>query len=372
MNYDDYMKICRFLVIDVYHLKCVQFVLFSSKLGVIFAVILQTYQFLARFEVDYFVQDGPSYFVALYILTCLLAQPLVTETVQSIAESVEQNNPQSIIKSVPERAKKSAFYSFIYVIWTTMTSVLVAISLMTPTKDDDNLFFLFKLSNMYLSKWNNFFKILCRCFTIPLSYVGATIACFNLLYSYQVINLEVQRCLQQIKKINATKATNQREITKNLKSFLSCLSFSENSAWEAVKRTQFIILPLKIMGSAFMMSIVVFYFWFESSLRDQYFRICAITIMSFTTLLGTAGIGQAIEDYKIELSNALVEVEWYDWDESNKKMYLMLLIHLSKPIKIKFSENISVNYEMGVQMAKTFFSTISVMERLHKSKSGRF
>ncbi|XP_063929699.1 uncharacterized protein LOC135141998 [Zophobas morio] len=372
MNYEDYMKICRFLVIDVYHLKCLQFVVLLSKLSAMFLVIVQTYQFLARFEVDYFVQDGPSYFIGLYVLTCLLAQPLVTETVESIAESVEQNTSQNIIKSVPKRARKSAFYFFIYVVWTTMTSVLVAISLMIPTKDDDDFFFLFKLANMYLPKWSNFFKFLYRCLAMPLTYVGATIACFNILYSFQIVNLQVQRYQQQIKKINATKATNQNEITRNLKSLLNSFSFSENSAWEAAKRMQFIVLPLKIMGSALMMSIVVFYFWFEGSLRDQYFRICAITIMSFTALLGTAWGGQAIEDYKTEIFNALVEVEWYVWDEFNKKMYLMLLISLSKPIKIKFSENISVNYEMGVQMAKTFFSMISVMERLHKSKSGSF
>ncbi|XP_063930365.1 uncharacterized protein LOC135142575 [Zophobas morio] len=220
-------------------------VLFLSKLGAIFLVVVQTYQFLARFEVDYFVQDGPSYFIGLYILTCLLAQPLVTDTVESIAESVEQNNSQSIIKSIPKRAKISAFYSFIYVVWTTMTSVLAAISIMIPTKADDNFFFVFKLADM--------------CLAIPLTYVGATITCFNLLYSLQVVNLEVQRCLQQIKKTNATIAANQKEITRNLKRLLNSFSSSE-IVWEAAKRAQFIIFPLKIVGSALMMSIVVFTF----------------------------------------------------------------------------------------------------------------
>ena len=140
---------------------------------------------------------------------------------------MEQNTSQNIMKSVPKRAKKSAFYSFIYVVWTTMTSVLVAISLMIPTKDDDDFFFLFKLANMYLPKWSNFFKFLYRCLAIPLTYVSATIACFNILYSFQVINLQVQKCLQQIKKTNATIATNQKEITRNLKRLLNSFSSSE-------------------------------------------------------------------------------------------------------------------------------------------------
>ncbi|XP_063906176.1 uncharacterized protein LOC135124886 [Zophobas morio] len=370
MQYEDYMKICRFLVIDIYHLKSVQIVLFVSKLGIFFLVILQTCEFLSRFEVDYFVQYGPSYFILLYVLTCLLTQPLFTDALKSAAGKIEKNSSQSIVKIVPKKVKKSALFATIFVIWTTTISALMAISLMIPTKDDDNVFFAFNLAKIYLPGWKIVLKNIARCFAFPASYLSASIACLNLLYLFQVGNLNIQKCLLQIKKINAT--TNQDEIARSLKFLLNSLTTNEGFIREAAKRAEFLVLPLKVMASAAMMSIVVFYFGFEGSLRDQYFRIFGLALIAINAVVGTPAVGQAIEDFMSQVFDALVQVEWCDWNESNKKMYLMLLIASSKPIKIKFSENISVNYEFGVELAKTVFSTISVMERLHTSKSGSF
>ncbi|KAJ3641274.1 hypothetical protein Zmor_027786 [Zophobas morio] len=220
---------------------------------------------------------------------------------------------------------------------------------MVPTKDDDDLIFAFNLSKARLGE--NFLKNLSRCVVFPISYVSSAISCSNLLTLLLIIDPQVQLCLHGIKNLTTRAALiNQKEIAKTLKLLINYHSSTSGFARYIAKRIQFLVLPLEILGTAVLMSIVVFYFWFEGSLKDQYLRVGAMTITSFTALVGTAVVGQEIEDYTDEIFDALVQVEWCDWNESNKKMYLMLLISLSKPIKIKFSENISVNYELGVQV----------------------
>ena len=106
----------------------------------------------------------------------------------------------------------------------------MAISLMIPTKDDDNVFFAFNLAKIYLPGWKIVLKNIARCFAFPASYLSASIACLNLLYLFQVGNLNIQKCLLQIKKINAT--ANQAEIARSLKFLLNSLTTNEGGVDE--------------------------------------------------------------------------------------------------------------------------------------------
>ncbi|RZB40428.1 7tm 6 domain containing protein, partial [Asbolus verrucosus] len=43
------------------------------------------------------------------------------------------------------------------------------------------------------------------------------------------------------------------------------------------------------------------------------------------------------------------EVKWYFWNKENKQLYNMFLFIIAKPFKFKFSETVSINYELGKQ-----------------------
>lgn len=51
-----------------------------------------------------------------------------------------------------------------------------------------------------------------------------------------------------------------------------------------------------------------------------------------------------------EIFDELIHVNWYNWNENNKKTFLILLTNADQILKFKYSENISLNYIMGLQV----------------------
>lgn len=43
-------------------------------------------------------------------------------------------------------------------------------------------------------------------------------------------------------------------------------------------------------------------------------------------------------------------MKWYNWNNDNKKMYLKFLTVASKPVKINYSENLSLNFELAAKV----------------------
>ena len=100
-------------------------------------------------------------------------------------------------------------------------------------------------------------------------------------------------------------------------------------------------------------------------MAGQYFRIAALAVLVSTILVGFVLSGQGIEDmvsyvldvlFQIpdlqwqDLFNALREVSWYHWNPTNKKIYLIFLTNSSRVYKIKYTENISLNHKLGLQV----------------------
>ncbi|XP_063915849.1 uncharacterized protein LOC135131912 [Zophobas morio] len=117
-----------------------------------------------------------------------------------------------------------------------------------------------------------------------------------------------------------------------------------------------------------MASVILVFFAFEGSLSDQYVRIAATAVMTSATLLGFAIGGQGIEDLSEEIYEVLNEVEWYHWNLKNKKNYLFFLMNAKRKFKIKYSENISLNYQLGLKVLKAIFSAMSVIYNLQQKK----
>ena len=53
-----------------------------------------------------------------------------------------------------------------------------------------------------------------------------------------------------------------------------------------------------------------------------------------------------------QMFEALKQTVWYYWNNINKKIFLMLLINGEKVFKVQFTQNVSLNYELGVSVSK--------------------
>ncbi|RZC32866.1 hypothetical protein BDFB_010840 [Asbolus verrucosus] len=60
----------------------------------------------------------------------------------------------------------------------------------------------------------------------------------------------------------------------------------------------------------------------------------------------------------------ITALKWYLWNKENKQIYSIILANAIKPASFKFSERISVNFELGVGIGKLLYSVLSFLKQL--------
>ncbi|RZB39213.1 uncharacterized protein BDFB_003498, partial [Asbolus verrucosus] len=99
----------------------------------------------------------------------------------------------------------------------------------------------------------------------------------------------------------------------------------------------------------------------HGKLHPQYYiRLGSSCLVACTTFSALILSGQSVENQvpvnvcKNDIAlMALNEICWYTFNESNKRCYYMMILNASKPIKIKFSENYSINFKLGLAVILT-------------------
>ncbi|KYB25158.1 hypothetical protein TcasGA2_TC031305 [Tribolium castaneum] len=124
------------------------------------------------------------------------------------------------------------------------------------------------------------------------------------------------------------------------------------------------ILIFAVTGALLFIAVVTFFFTYEDTLKNQFHRVLAFTVTSGLTGVHTLVAGQLNEDVTSDLLKTLKTVNWECWNYENRKTFVILLQNTQKCIKIKFSENVSVNYALGVSLGRAVYSVMSVMRQL--------
>ncbi|KAJ3664098.1 hypothetical protein Zmor_008294 [Zophobas morio] len=243
--------------------------------------------------------------------------------------------------------------------------------------DFDQLVYVFPLCEEYVPELK--FIIVCgfRCSTI-IFFCFATISPSHyIVYGLLLFKLEENIILHSLKNINQN-YDDQDELDQESHNIIKerllfCLKRHINfrsATVKILKKTENLVFPLQLAGVLYFISIVVNSITLEGTASKLlYWRLFSITLTAFVTLVGVTVHGQKIEDLSDNILDCLVSIKWYHWNDANKKLYLMFLKNSLKPFKIKFTENISVNYRMGVEILKTFFSFISVVRQLQNKKN---
>ncbi|XP_063915736.1 uncharacterized protein LOC135131815 [Zophobas morio] len=250
----------------------------------------------------------------------------------------------------------------VYLVVTLSLGMITAFFYVMPTEQDKQVFFENDVAEAYFPQWQNFVIWLSKIGFVPLTYISIVQPSLRIVYGWMHAKFHIYNCLFFLKNMTG----DDREIARSLK---FCLRYHVEITLivrKILRGVQIYVLPFQIVGTVLIANVAIYYFWFQDVLTDQYLRIFSLGITAFTILFGLAQSGQAIEDVSDDILDVLINLDWCDWSESNKKMYLMFLVNTQRQFKIKYSESISLNYKMGVEMVKTFFSIISVMYRLQK------
>ncbi|XP_044270077.1 uncharacterized protein LOC123014854 [Tribolium madens] len=96
----------------------------------------------------------------------------------------------------------------------------------------------------------------------------------------------------------------------------------------------------------------------------SYLRMSAIALLGSTTFSAIIWSGQSFETLMAELIATLSQIRWYNFNGTNKKLYLIFLTNIMKEHKIKFTENYSINYQLGLAIVRGIYSIASVAVKM--------
>ncbi|XP_064213102.1 uncharacterized protein LOC107397920 isoform X1 [Tribolium castaneum] len=99
---------------------------------------------------------------------------------------------------------------------------------------------------------------------------------------------------------------------------------------------------------------------------EYYLRMGVTSICGLTTFSALIWSAQTTETMINDLVMVINKVSWYNFNQSNKKLYLTFLLNTMKERKIKFTEKYSVNYQLGLAVCFFFSFTehFTVFSRL--------
>ncbi|XP_063923219.1 uncharacterized protein LOC135137479 isoform X2 [Zophobas morio] len=115
------------------------------------------------------------------------------------------------------------------------------------------------------------------------------------------------------------------------------------------------LMGLSAMSFAYLGGILGYWCYFQN------FMWCVSTV---SVLLLYTQCGQEFENMTEKLFDVLWEIRWTSFDRSNRKIFLLTMVALQEPKKLSFTETVSCNYELGVQVSKVLYSFAALMAKL--------
>ncbi|KAJ3619318.1 hypothetical protein MTP99_005008 [Tenebrio molitor] len=100
-----------------------------------------------------------------------------------------------------------------------------------------------------------------------------------------------------------------------------------------------ILLCLSAMSFAYLGDFFGYWCYFQN------FIWCLTTV---TTGVLIIKCGQDYEDASETIFPAIYETRWITFNKSNRQTILMILMNSQEPLKMKFTDNVACNYELGM------------------------
>ncbi|KAJ3664080.1 hypothetical protein Zmor_008278 [Zophobas morio] len=300
------LKISRLVAIKVLQNRYLQNFLLTYSIVLSLYVLFQTYLFLHEFDLNYLLKYGASYFMAFYLLLCLVCIPFTRKIIKMIEEKVQPKNLDQVLSRQAEaRIKRETVYFLCYMFIHLASVLIITVEFILPCENDEDFMFVFHIFRKYFPVWKSVLSIVCR----PAFLVGCITGVFpiyNIIYGYLSVKFVFEAVRDQIENIHNgyekrqhlrfDEAFHKTVKDRLLRCFKQYIHISVLGR-EVEKRNQNFLFPFKIGGIFMMISIVLYAFSLENFWTNpQLNRLCSLAICSFLTLAGLAAVGQATED----------------------------------------------------------------------------
>ncbi|EFA04606.1 odorant receptor 272 [Tribolium castaneum] len=374
---NDSMKLVRVIAYDTLKFKITKLILFITFLVHFSTTLIQVYFVCVDFNVYFFVKYAPAMFGSLFVMVSIIALFVTAETDMVVRVFRKAQLRKLTVEDGPsfhvfqKECKIFTVFFVLNLIIALFSGYLHAL----PDDDDREIFYAFAFFEDYCSEWKDFCSFLYRITFLPVAYV--MYVPINV-FVYAAIHLKSQiyylkEHLIQINEGYDISNNNdlfydenyQRIIREKMiylykihvKLFLAALDIR--------KLIRGFIALFAIVGCLLGISILYFVMLFQGNLFDKFGRLSTLTVVAFNSFAAVIISGQMIESSSSDDVDAIIyNCNWYDWNEENKRFFLLIRMATMHPFKLQFSQNYAVNYQLGVAILKAMYSAFSLLKAI--------
>ncbi|KAJ3664344.1 hypothetical protein Zmor_008523 [Zophobas morio] len=368
---DDKLWLLRILCADILNtriFKILRYIIFSSTL---FLTSFQTFLFLQKFDGIYFIK-----YVGVYawqkILVFVYCIIYTQEALCIVKHTISLDETTTKTK---KRIELEALYFNIFVVFHSLLNICCGVLHAIPIEGDDEIFFPLRIFEEYFPKRQNLLSCYYRLTFIPVSFM-MQITLYQTIYVASYLRFQSYLLLEYIEslKLQVTTTKNQNvplyeehhqvNIMKTLKIAMQHHSEIYWMANNLARKFYKYVFIFTVSGVLFCVSLIVLYFSFRGTYEGRYLRVVTLVMSVVLNFVHIILTGQLLQNISAETFEALQQLDWYCWNEENKKLYLVFLINAQRTLQLKFSDSMIINYELGISIGRYMCSMVSVMSQL--------
>ncbi|EFA04744.1 odorant receptor 333 [Tribolium castaneum] len=367
----DYLKVVKFLASDIFLAKPMKILLLLIFIVQASVQAMTGYFMATAFNAKFFNNYAPIFFGTFFPLLAISILLLKNKIFHNLKNELKiwslDNAGEKIHSGITTEIKVVTYF----VIVNSVFVLLANSTLAYPLSQDVNVFFGCYLIHKYILTYGRTFEFFYKATYLVIGHTN-TGHVYQLLYYTQHINYQLQLYIEFIKFLDEGKtiSKNEDDLFNNptYQTLINQrLTFLIKRGQEIVKfhikKTNEIrtLIPAFSVCTCTMGIGVVFFIISDNFIREYYFRMGMVSLVTVSTFAAGIWSGQSMETNLNEITTALNEVKWYNFNKSNRKLYLIFLTTSMRERKIKITENYSLNYQLGLTIVRGIYSVISVI-----------
>ncbi|EFA04739.1 odorant receptor 328 [Tribolium castaneum] len=368
---DDRLKLLKIMASDVFQSKTVKIILIVVFLVHAIANSLTIYFALHVSDTKQFISYASVFFSEFYPMLAILTIIFKGEVVQHLTDDINIWTIDGASKKLQSEIKLKIKILTAFVIINSFSVVIGGFCFVQQLSDDVNLFFAIRLIRDYFPNHSTILEFFYR-MTYPICAYLMAVHAYQCLYYTQHINFQLQMFTEIITELTDLKTISlpenrlfynkkyQTVIEQRLK---FCIKRSQEFIKVCVTKNKEIgsLIPGFAICGLFLGIGITFFLSTGKFTTEYYLRMGVTSICGLTTFSALIWSAQTTETMINDLVMVINKVSWYNFNQSNKKLYLTFLLNTMKERKIKFTEKYSVNYQLGLAIVRGIYSVISVV-----------
>ncbi|XP_044268544.1 uncharacterized protein LOC123013813 isoform X2 [Tribolium madens] len=373
---DDYFKILKFMASGVFQSKVVKSILICVFLTHTVISLLTIYYVLYVIETKLFINYASVFFAEFYPMLAIVTLIFKSKMMENLKNEIKMWSIDNASEDLQSEIKLKIKITTRFVIINSLIAVIAGFLYVQQLSDDVNLFFAYRFIRDNFPHHNKTLEFLYR-MTYPIISYLMTVHAYQCIYFTQHVNYQLKMFKEVITELTKCETFSsfenrlifdkkyQTEIERKLK---FCIRRSQefiNIYLTKNKEIGSLIAGFAICG--LFLGIGITLYLSTGKFTSEYYLRMSVTsiagIVTFSTLIWS---GQTVETMISDLVMTFNKISWYNFNQSNKKLYLIFLINMMRDRKIKFTENYSINYQLGLAIVRGIYSFVSVVaSKLH-------